>query len=66
MVLESLSGAGAVTWLDSGGAGRSGQSLLRAEWESPQFGHFAGAAGQQSRTGLRLPPLGHEGLGHLC
>ena len=66
MVSVSISGAEAVAWPGCGGAGRSGQSLLRAESESPQFGHLAGGAGQQSKTGLRLPPLGHEGLGHLC
>ena len=66
MVSESPLGAGARGWAGCGGAGRSVQSLLRSEWGSPQFGHLAGAAGHQSRTGLRIPPLGQEGLGHLC
>ena len=68
--IESASGRGggaaAVCWGGCGGGGRSGQSRLLAEWGSLELGHFAGAAGQQSRTGLRFPPLGHEGLGHLC
>ena len=66
MVSMSPGGAGAGGWLGWGGVGRLRQSLLRAEWGSPQLGHLAGAAEQQSRTGLRLPPLGQEGLVHLC
>ena len=45
MVSVSPPGAGAGGWTGCGGAGRSLQSLLRAEWGSPQFGHLAGAAG---------------------
>jgi len=48
------------------GGGRSGQSLLLAEWASPQLEHLAGEARQQLRMALRLPPLGHEGLGQRC
>jgi len=46
--------------------GREGQSLLRAECSSWQLGQHATEDGQQARTGLRLPPLGQEGLGQRC
>jgi len=42
---------------------REGQSLLRAECSSWQIGQHATEEGQQRRIGLRLPPLGPEGLG---
>ena len=46
--------------------GRATQSRYRAEWGSPQLGHFAGATSQQASTGRWLPSFGQTGLGHLC
>ena len=39
------------------------QSLLLAECASRQLEHLAGEASKQLRMALRLPPLGHEGMG---
>ena len=64
----SSSGEGA-GWGGGGtevGTGRATQSRYRAEWGSPQFGHFAGETSQQASTGRWLPSFGHTGLGHLC
>jgi len=58
------SGSGACSELRGGR--RSVQCLLLPEWASPQLEHFAGQARQQLRMALRLPPLGHEGLGQWC
>ena len=53
-------GGGAVV-----GTGRAVQSRYRAEWGSPQLGHFAGETSQQASTGRWLPSFGQTGLGHL-
>ena len=47
------------------GTGRAEQSRDRAEWASPQLGHFAGEISQQASTGRWLPSFGQTGLGHL-
>jgi len=49
-----------------GDGGRLLQSLLLAEWASPQLEHLAGEARQQLRMALSLPPLGHKGFGQRC
>ena len=41
--------------------GRATQSRYRAEWGSPQLGHFAGETSQQASTGRWLPSFGQTG-----
>ena len=64
----SSSGEGA-GWGGGGalvGTGRATQSRYRAEWGSPELGHFAGETSQQASTGRWVPSFGQTGFGHLC